>query len=424
MKLRFIPAAMPHGIAAVFILSVAAAAQTSPTYSKDVAPLLYKNCANCHRPGDIAPMSLLTYDQVRPWAKSIRERVSLGTMPPWHSDAPRGTFSNDRRLTDAERSTIVKWVDAGSPPGNPKDLPAMPKFTEGWEIGKPDAVLSMDKPFVVPATGTVDYQYMMIPTNFTEDKWVQSIEVRPGARQVVHHVLVFMKEPGNTRPRRDAFSQAIPKFPGGFGPGTLLATTAPGTNAMTFEPGTSVKVTAGSTLILQIHYTANGKEAVSDRTSVGMIFAKEPPQKEMRTSAFMNPLMMLPAGAPDTAIPTAVVFDQDVHITAIFPHTHLRGKAWEYSLVYPDGRKEVVLPVPTYDFNWQTYYIFAKPLAAPKGSRLEAVAHYDNSVNNKSNPDATKSVHWGEQTWQEMQYTGINYTIDSPSQSAPATGGQ
>jgi len=241
---------------------------------------------------------------------------------------------------------------------------------------------------------------------------------------VVHHVLVFMKEPGNTRPRRDAFSQAIPKFPGGFGPGTLLATTAPGTNAMTFEPGTSVKVTAGSTLILQIHYTANGKEAVSDRTSVGMIFAKEPPQKEMRTSAFMNPLMMLPAGAPDTAIPTAVVFDQDVHITAIFPHTHLRGKAWEYSLVYPDGRKEVVLPVPTYDFNWQTYYIFAKPLAAPKGSRLEAVAHYDNSVNNKSNPDATKSVHWGEQTWQEMQYTGINYTIDSPSQSAPATGGQ
>ena len=197
---------------------------------------------------------------------------------------------------------------------------------------------------------------------------------------------------------------------------------------MTFEPGTALKVTAGSTLILQIHYTANGKEPVSDQTSVGMIFAKEAPQKEMRTSAFMNPFMLLPAGSADTAIPTAINFDQDVHITAIFPHTHLRGKAWEYTLVYPDGHKEVILPVPTYDFNWQTYYIFAKPLAAPKGSRLEAVAHYDNSVNNKANPDPTKDVRWGEQTWQEMQYTGINYTVDgaAPAVAAPqsVSGGQ
>ena len=227
MKFRFIPAAIPNGIAAGLLLSIAAVAQTSPTYSKDVAPLLYKDCATCHRPGDIAPMSLLTYDQVRPWAKSIRERVALGTMPPWHSDAPRGTFANDRRLTDAEKATILKWVDAGAPQGDPKDLPPMPKFTEGWEIGKPDAVLTMAKPFVVPATGTVNYQYAMIPTNFTEDKWVQAIEVRPGARQVVHHVLVFMKEPGSAKRRLDAFTQVVPKMPGltggngAFGPGTL-----------------------------------------------------------------------------------------------------------------------------------------------------------------------------------------------------------
>ncbi|HWE51806.1 MAG TPA: hypothetical protein VG273_18575 [Bryobacteraceae bacterium] len=415
---------MSNGIAAVLLFSIAAAAQTSPTYSKDVAPLFYKNCVSCHRAGEIAPMSLLTYDQVRPWAKSIRERVALGTMPPWHSDAPRGTFENDRRLTEADKATILKWVDAGAPQGDPKDLPPMPKFTEGWEIGKPDAVLTMTRPYVVPATGTVNYQYAMIPTNFTEDKWVQSIEVRPGARQVVHHVLVFMREAKGTKPRKDVFTQVVPNLPSGLGPGTLLATTAPGTNAMTFEPGTAMKITAGATLILQIHYTANGKEAVPDQTSVGMIFAKEPPQKEMRTSAFMNPFLLLPAGAADTAVPSAIVFDRDVHITALFPHTHLRGKAWEYTLVYPDGHKQVVLPVPAYDFNWQTYYIFSKPLAAPKGSRLEAVAHYDNSVNNKANPDPTKPVRWGEQTWQEMQYSGINYTVDSGSAESVPTGGQ
>ena len=351
-------------------------------------------------------MSLLTYEQVRPWAKSIRERVALGTMPPWHSNAPRGTFANDRRLTDVEKATIVKWVDAGSPRGNPKDMPPMPKFTEGWEIGKPDAVVTMAKPFVVPATGTINYQYAMIPTNFTEDKWVQAIEVRPGSRQVVHHVLVFIKEAGGAKPRRDAFTVAVPPSFGQIGgPGTLVATTAPGTNAMTFEPGSAMRIAAGSTLVLQIHYTANGKEPVPDQTSVGMIFAKEPPRSEMRTSAFMNPFMRLPAGSPDTAVPSAVTFNEDVHITAIFPHTHLLGRAWEYTLVYPDGQKKVVLPVPTYDFNWQTYYIFAQPLAAPRGSRLEAVAHYDNSAN-------TKDVRWGEQTWQEMQYTGLNYTVD------------
>ena len=367
-------------------------------------------------------MSLLTYDQVRPWVKSIRQRVSLGTMPPWHSDAPRGTFSNDRRLTESEKATITKWADAGAPKGDPKDMPPMPVFTDGWEIGKPDAVISMAKPFEVPATGTVNYQYFTIPTNFTEDKWVQAIEVRPGARQVVHHVLVFMKDAAPGMRRRDAFTQVLPerlKLQNGGtlggGPGTLVATTAPGTNAMIFEPGMAMKINAGASLILQIHYTANGKEAVADETSVGMVFAKEAPKQEARMSAFMNPFLVLPAGSADTAIQSEIMFDQNVHITAIFPHTHLRGKAWEYRLVYPNGTVKVVLPVPTYDFNWQTYYIFAQPLAAPKGSRLEAVAHYDNSANNRANPDPTKDVRWGEQTWQEMQYSGLSYTVDAPA---------
>ncbi len=394
-------------------------ASSAPTFSKDVAPILYAHCASCHRPGDIAPMSLLTYEEARPWAKSIREQVSLGHMPPWHSVDARGTFSNDRRLTTAEKDTLIQWATSGAARGNPKDLPPVPKFTEGWEIGTPDVILSMAKPFEVPATGTIGYQYVTVPTNFTEDRWVQAIEVRPGTRAVVHHVLVFSRDPG-AQPRAEAFVIVTPKPPAQSkpgGPGTLIATTAPGTNAMIFEPGSAIRLKAGSNLVFQIHYTSNGK-ATSDRTSVGLIFAKQPPLQEIRTSAFYNPFFTLPAGSENQEVDSAIEFNQDVHITALFPHTHLRGKSWEYRLIYPDGRSEAVLSVPKYDFNWQTYYVFTKPLAVPKGSRLEATAHYDNSEANRWNPDPKVDVHWGEQTWQEMQYSGITYFVDNPSSQA------
>jgi hypothetical protein len=409
-----------------------------PVFSKDIAPILYRHCASCHRAGQIAPMSLLTYDEVRPWAASIREKVATGAMPPWHSAAPTGQFSNDRRLSDAEKGLISRWATGGAPKGNIKDLPPLPAFADDWEIGKPDAVITMPEPYVVPARGTIAYQNVTVPTNFAEDKWIQAIEVRPGARSVVHHILVFVvgarqnqaytqivppqqrrPQSAPTGPSSSAQSSSA-QSPSGQSPSgqparkpeSLIATTAPGTNAMVFSPGTAVRIPAGASLRFQIHYTTNGKE-VSDRSSVGVIFAKEPPEKEMHTSAFFNPQLILPAGAADVAIPTAVQFDQDVHLTALFPHTHLRGKSWDYKIVYPDGRTETVLPVPHYDFNWQTYYIFATPLAIPKGSKLEAVAHYDNSANNASNPDPNKEVHWGEQTWDEMQYTGINYTVDN-----------
>ena len=389
-----------------------------PVFSKDIAPVLYQHCASCHRAGQIAPMSLLSYEEVRPWAASIREKVATGAMPPWHSAAPTGQFSNDRRLSDAEKGVISRWVAGGAPKGDVKDMPPVPAFADDWEIGKPDAVITMPEPYVVPARGTIDYQNVTVPTNFTEDKWIQAIEVRPGTRSVVHHILVFAV---GTR-QNQAYTQIVPQLPrrpqtapngrSDRKPESLIATTAPGTNAMVFPPGTAMRIPAGASLRFQIHYTTNGKE-VSDRSSVGVIFAKEPPEKEMHTSAFFNPQLILPAGAADVAVPTAIQFNQDVHLTALFPHTHLRGKSWDYKIVYPDGRTETVLPVPHYDFNWQTYYIFATPLAVPKGSKLEAVAHYDNSANNASNPDPNKEVHWGEQTWDEMQYTGINYTVDN-----------
>lgn len=408
----------------VALSSLAAAPATTagatPTFAKDVAPILYKNCASCHRAGEIAPMSLLTYEEVRPWAKAIREKVSLGDMPPWHSTEPRGTFSNDRRLTDEEKDTLVRWATGGAPKGDLKDLPPAPKFVEGWEIGTPDAVFTMPKAYDVAASGTINYQYFNVPTNFTEDKWVQAIEVRPGARNVVHHILVFCREPGAPA-RKQGFFMVVPPVPASAtgqqgearGPGSLIATTAPGTNAMTFQPGTAMRIRAGATLVFQIHYTANGT-ASKDQSSVGLIFAKEPPKQEIRNSAFVNATFTIPAGNAGKSVDSAIQFNEDSHIWALFPHTHLRGKSWEYRMIYPDGRSEIVLAVPKYDFNWQTYYVFSTPLAVPKGSRLEATAVYDNSAANKWNPDPQKDVRWGEQTWQEMQYSGITYSVDEP----------
>jgi hypothetical protein len=408
------------------------ASAATPTFSKDVAPVLFKNCSGCHRPGEIGPMPLLNYTQARPWAKSIRAAVATGTMPPWHSTADRGTFSNDRRLTNQERETIIAWVDGGAPQGDPKDLPGVPVFVDGWQIGKPDVVLTMATPYAVPASGTIDYQYIQIPTNFDEDKWIQAIEVRPGARAVVHHVLVFATEPGATRGKKP-FTQVIPEItpeirkkladaekehgPPRKDPGSLLATYAPGTAPQVFDGGTGMRIKAGAVLTLQLHYTANGK-AAEDASSVGIIFAKHPPATEVKSDAFFNPLLKLPPGAQDTAVDAGIQFNEDSHLTAIFPHTHVRGKSWEYRLIYPDGRKEVVLAVPHYDFNWQTYYTFGTPLAVPKGSRLESTAHYDNAPSNPANPDPKIEVHWGDQTWQEMQYTGITYIVDRVIQTA------
>jgi len=412
---------------------VAAMAQSgeTPTFSKDVAPILFKNCVSCHRPGEMAPMSLLTYAQARPFARSIREKVELGTMPPWHAEAPAGTFLNERQLTSTEKGILVRWASNGAPEGDPKDMPPVPSFPTGWTIGTPDATFTMAKPYDVPASGEIAYQFVQIPTNFTEDKWAQAIEIRPGVRSVVHHVLVFASEPGGT-PRQQPFvqrpgggngrgaAQVAPALAAALrgraqnaatNRGPLIATTAPGTNAQLFQPGKAMRIKAGSILTLQIHYTATGK-AEKDSTSVGFIFAKEPPQQEVRSSAFVNAQLTIPAGATNHRVDSVIDFNQDAHIVALFPHTHLRGKNWEYQLTYPDGREEVVLAVPRYDFNWQTYYQFAKPIAAPKGSTLRAIAHYDNSANNKANPDPKVEVRWGDQTWEEMQYSGITYTVD------------
>jgi hypothetical protein len=417
-------------------------AQNAPTFSKDVAPVLYKHCTTCHRQGEIAPMSLLTYEQTRPWARSIRDNVVNGVMPPWHADPAHGKWVNDRSMTAQEKDLIVRWVDAGAPQGNAADLPKAPVYAEGWTIGEPDAVVTMQEAYAVPAQGEIPYQYFEMQTNFTEDKWVQSLEVRPGNREVVHHILVYARSPKTTR-QAQVFRMQNPTGP--LSPtqmkemeeakadpekaqalrqqmgrrGNLIAQIAPGTNATVYAPGSAMLLEAGTVLTFQVHYTTNGT-AGTDKSRIGFKFAKQAPANPVRATAMMNPRFMIPAGAAHHPVEARMEFLEDVTIYSLAPHTHLRGKAWEYTVTYPDGRSEIVLSVPKYDFNWQTDYVFATPLRLPKGSILKSVAHYDNSKENKANPDPTQSVYWGDQTWEEMQYTGIIYSVDKESRTTTA----
>jgi hypothetical protein len=421
--------------------SAGSAAARTPTFSKDVAPIVFAKCASCHRPGEVAPMSLLSFKDVRPWAGAIKEKVASRVMPPWHADRAYGTFRNNPSLSQAEIDTIVAWVNGGAPEGNPKDTPAVPKFAEGWQIGKPDQVFEMASDFEVPARGTIDYQYFEVPTNFTEDRWMQAGEVRAGDKPHVHHIIVYVREP-QARPRanvvniRPIFAAGErPSLPsprtttaGGAG-GTasnaarttdnMLVNWAVGEDAPVFLPGQAKRIPAGSTLIFQVHYTTNGT-AGRDRSRLGLIFTKEPPTQEVRTSAIANPLFAIPGGAADHQVEAEATFNDDVKVWTMHPHMHLRGKDMTYTAIYPDGRKEIVLRVPKFDFGWQTDYWLQQPLSLPKGSKLHVVAHFDNSAANKANPDPTATVRWGDQTWEEMMIGFFTYTVEPPKAQALA----
>jgi hypothetical protein len=404
-------------------------AVNAPTFSRDIAPILFKHCTSCHRPGEIAPMSLLTFKETRPWARSISAKVMIGAMPPWHADSAHGEFSNERRLSEAEKDTIVKWVTAGAPEGDPVDLPPPPAYVDGWQIGEPDAVFSMNEDYSVPASGTLEYKYFEVPTNFAEDKWIQALETRPGSRAVVHHVIVFARAPKPPPREPEVFSfaegmdepknpeaEANKKAPLNDRPapmrrGTFLGGFAPGQSVRVYPPGSAIRLPAGATLILQMHYTANGK-ADTDRTRVGVIFAKETPKQEVKLTALMNQNFTIPAGADDYQVDAEMTLQRDVTMWSMLPHTHLRGVRWKYQAMYPDGRLETILAVPKYDFNWQTEYVFKEPLKLPKGTRIHSTAWYDNSAKNRFNPDPKVDVHWGDQTWEEMQFTGLAYTVD------------
>ena len=413
-----------------------------PTFSRDVAPIFYAKCASCHRPGEVAPMSLLSFRDARPWARAIQEKVTTREMPPWHADRRYGVFRNDLSLTPAEIETISAWVAAGAHEGDPAQLPPPPAFTEGWRIGVPDVVFEMPVDYRVPAAGTVEYQYFDVPTGFTEDRWMQAGEARPGDRAHVHHIVIYVREPEpNTRPkvvtvrpilpagqaprqaaralaaaRRAAGDDARPAVDGG---DAMLVNWAVGEDAPVHPPGAAKRIPAGSTLVFQMHYTTDGEPGV-DRSKLGLIFADEPPEREIRTGMILNPLFTLPPGAANHEVEAEATFSADVKVWTMHPHMHLRGKDMTYTVTYPDGRSEIVLRVPRFDFGWQTDYWLAEPLALPKGSTMHVSAHFDNSAANRDNPDPTATVRWGDQTWEEMMIGFFTYTVEEqpPAQRA------
>ena len=400
----------------LIVLNLAAAvafgASSAPTFTKDVAPIVHNRCAECHRPGEAGPMALLTYQQVRPWAKAIKNATLARTMPPWSADPGVGHFSNSRRLSDAELGTIVKWVDAGAPEGNPKDMPKLPEFVPGWQIGKPDLIVDTGTEFKIPAEGVISYKYFTIDPQFTEDKWVQALEVRPQQRAQVHHILVFVREAG--KPARRAGEQFS----------DMAIGYAPGVPSLTFDSDTGFQIKAGSTLQLQVHYTTNGKEA-TDRSSVGFKFRTTVPKYQAFSGSATQTRFSIPPGDPNYEVKASWVFREDATLLDLTPHMHLRGKAFKYKITYPDGKTEDLLSVPKYEFNWQLAYVLAEPRNVPAGSRIDATAWYDNSPNNKYNPDPSKEVRWGDQTFQEMMIGFFNYKVPvgtpAPEVKKPAT---
>ena len=392
---------------------VAAAPNTNaPTFSKDVAPIMEAHCQSCHRPGETAPFSLLSYKEARPWAASIKEAVQLRKMPPWYADPHYGHFRNDRTLEQKDVDTIVAWVNAGAPEGNPKDLPKPVAFVDGWNIGKPDMAITMPAKFDVPASGTIEYQYILVPLNLTEDKWVQMAEVRPGNRALVHHVIAFIRPPGS-KWMADAQPGVpyVPKKGGEEGENEFLVGYAPGLPPGILPAGRGKLLKAGSDIILQMHYTANGKPG-TDQTTVGFVWAKEPVKERVYTIAATTNKFAIPPGDPNYEVDSAFEFGGEAHVFSLIPHMHLRGKDFLFKAVYPTGESQVLLSVPHYDFNWQLEYEPQQDIIMPKGSRIECVAHYDNSPNNPNNPDATKEVHYGDQSWEEMMFGFFNVAID------------
>ena len=423
------------------------------TFTREVAPILYQHCAACHQPADSAPFSVLTYREVRPWARAIREQVSARTMPPWPADPRYGAFANIARLSQLEIDTIANWVEQGAKEGDLKDLPPPPAQVEGWRIGQPDQIFTMTEDYTIAPDAPDKYIYFTIPTRFKEDKWIQAAELRPGNRRVVHHAIahiltpqsvaksrgsgqpapaqeepIFYQQSGLARVKPDApvIDDGAKAAHGGSAYqrsanaegndlfSIMLASYAPGKDPDVYPAGMAKRVPAGSTLVLQLHYSSfRGARAktVKDRSSLGLIFAKEPPHQRVVSLTIPNHFFKIPPGAANHEVTAAHTFEQEVQLIDYMPHMHLRGKDMRYEVIYPDQRRETLLLVPRFNFNWQTLYRLKSPVTLPKGTRLIVTAHFDNSARNKYNPDPTKAVRWGDPTDDEMMIGWLDYVV-------------
>jgi hypothetical protein len=420
----------------------------SVTFNKDVLPILQKNCQSCHRPGEIGPMPLLTYQQARPWAKAIKVAVATKKMPPWFADPHYGEFANARKLTPEQIATLEAWADNGAPEGDAKDAPAPVQFTDGWQI-KPDVIISMPHTLPVNASGTMEYINIVLPTGFTKDTWIAAAEIRPRDRSVVHHAAVFVRPPGSRWLPGAKYGEPYIEKPGiqrdanGFEikqpkatsevpiqlrqqtsdptrvtgeDSEWLAAYIPGMQPWDFRLGNSAKlVPAGSDIVINLHFTPNGI-AKEDAVDVGLVLATEPPQHRYLTVESSAPhTMVIPANDPNFEVHSSLVFAKDVQLVWFQPHMHVRGKDMTYKVVYPDGRTDTLLSVPNYSFSWQLGYNVAKPIFLPKGTRIEVTAHFDNSANNPYNPNPNLNVPWGDQSWEEMMAAFMGVIVDDKS---------
>jgi hypothetical protein len=358
-------------------------------------------------------MPFLTYSDTRPWAKAIREQAVARKMPPWFADPAYGHFANDRSLSQTEIDALANWVNAGAPAGDPKDAPSPREWPQGWNIGTPDEVFEMPAAFHVPAKGAVDYQYLILPTNFTEDKWVQKVEVRPDNRSTVHHAVVYIREPGSKwlegEPRGATFTVPIAK---GFTTSDILMVYTPGNSYDQWPAGIAKRIQAGSDLVLQMHYTPSG-QAVEDRTRIGVVFAKEAPKQAVLSLQMSNDRFVIPPGESNYRVQVSGTLPNDALLISMFPHMHLRGKGFEYLITGPNGRVETLLKVNHYDFQWQLNYRLAEPRLIKAGTRLQWVGYFDNSPNNPGNPDPTMEVRYGEQSWEEMMIGFFDVVVDA-----------
>jgi hypothetical protein len=366
-----------------------------PTYSHDVAPILRARCEVCHRPGQVGPFALQTYEDAKGHAKMIETVLEGGIMPPWNADARYdGVFANERRLRPAEKDILMRWIGEGMKRGDPAEDPKPATWPEGWSIGAPDVVLTPEidlldgKPlpaegYPVPLEGVVEYQHFAVKTSYPEDRWIQALEVKPGAKDVVHHVLVALQQPG-----------------GGIDERSYVAVYVPGDTPSVYPKGYAKRLPKGATLVFQLHYTPNGKER-RDRSSLAMVFAKEPPEFEVVTDSVIDDQFVIPAGAENHEVRSQRSIDKDVGLVALFPHMHKRGKDFRFVAHLPDGEERELL-FAHYDFSWQESYLLPDPLFLPAGTKIECIGHFDNSKGNPNNPDPSVAVRWGPQTFEEM----------------------
>lgn len=400
-----------------------------PTYTKDVAPILQKNCQACHRPGEAGPFSMLTYEDTLPFARMMKKVVTDKIMPPWYADPKFGHFANDRSLSEKEIATLIAWVDAGAPKGDPGDMPPPLHFEEGWAIPKPDIVFELPKVFNVPDQGMLEYQYVIVPTGFKEDKWVQAVEARPTDRSVVHHIIAYLREPGSDYFKDKKLGEFFIAPPPKQGekdtsalPSDFLVGYAPGQPPEIMRPGQGKLIKAGSDIVFEVHYTPNGK-ATTDRTKVGIIFAKGPVKERVLTMSAVNGTFKIPPMDPNYRVDASFEVLKDVKLAGLHPHMHGRGKDFDYRIVFPDGRTETLLSVPKYNWKWQLWYNLQDEMFLPKGTKIECTAHFDNSPNNPEAADPKKSVIWGQQSWDEMMVGFFNLVFDanmSPKELQPA----